>query len=102
MKTFQNAGVFGLIATPTLPSGDSVDNGRQLKANQLGLKGVPAAPGTRTGSDLRRGAMRSVGFFIAASVFGCLFLGMALAGAVLAKSCNDTHRPLASQSAPAR
>ena len=102
MTTLPSAGVFGLVATPTVSPADRAGDARQIPANLLELEGVHTSPGTNMGLDMRRGAMRSAGFLIAASIFSCLFIGMALAGAVIAKSRNVVHPQSPPQHTPAR
>jgi hypothetical protein len=99
MTTLPSAGVFGLIATPTVPPADPAGDVRHVAPSLLELEGAHTSPGTNSGVDMRRGALRSAGFLITASIFSCLFIGMALAGAVIA---SVIHSQLSPRSALAR
>jgi hypothetical protein len=101
MTTLPSAGVFGLVATPTVSPADPASDIRQVTPSLLELEGAHTSPGTNTAVDIRRGAVRPAGFLIAASIFSCLFVGMALAGAVLARSFKVAPAQLPSLSAPA-
>jgi hypothetical protein len=101
MITLPSAGVLGLVATPTVPPADPADHARQITASLPELESAHSSPCTSVGVDMRKDAMRAARLLITASVFSCLFIGIALASVVITRSFSVAHAQL-SRSAPAR
>ena len=99
MPTLPSAAVFGLVATPMASPADPAGDIRQVIPRLLELEGAHSPPCTRAGADIGKDALRAAGFLITASVFSCLFISIALAGAVIT---SVIHSQLSPQSASAR
>ena len=99
MTTLPSAGVFGLVATPTVPPAGPAGDVGQVTPSRLELEGAHPSPSPSAGIDIRRDALRAAGFLITASIFSCLFISVALAGIVIT---SVIHSQLSPRFAPAR